>query len=270
VVKEAERENLSHAEEHSTVEYAVAHGIASRIRGEKVLIGSAHFVLEDESVSCTAEQREILDRETERYSVLLLAAGKTLAGILCVEDPLREEAGEVVRHLRQEGISRIVMLTGDNARVADNIARRVGIGEVRAELLPEDKARIVKQLKSEGRVIMVGDGINDSPALAAADMGIAMRGAADVARETADVALSENRLSVLIDLRRLGRGTMKKIYRNFAWIIGANSILLALGLAGIITPATSALLHNASTVASGIYSLQPVLKENRKDGAPLV
>jgi Cu2+-exporting ATPase len=261
VVKGAERENLSHLEEHSTVEYAVAHGIASRLRGEKVLIGSAHFVLEDEGVSCTAEQREILDREAERYSVLLLAAGKNLAGILCIEDPLREEAGEVVKRLRQEGISRIVMLTGDNARVADNIARRVGIGEVRAELLPEDKARIVKELKSEGRVIiMVGDGINDSPAMAAADMGIAMRGAADVARETADVALSENRMSVLVDLRELGRGTMEKIHRNFAWIIGANSLLLALGLGGIITPATSALLHNASTVASGVYSLKPILK----------
>ena len=198
-----------------------------------------------------------------------MAAGKNLAGILCIEDPLREEAGDVVKRLRQEGISRIMMLTGDNARIADNIARRAGIDEVRSELLPEDKARIVKELKREGRVIMVGDGINDSPALAAADMGIAMRGAADVARETADVALSENRLSVLVDLRRLGRGTMEKIYRNFAWIIGANSLLLALGLGGIITPAMSALLHNVSTVASGVYSLKPVLKENHKDGAPL-
>ena len=269
VVKGAEKEDLSHREEHSTVEYAVAHGIASRLRGEKVLIGSAHFVLEDEGVPCTAEQREILDREAERYSVLLLAAGKNLAGILCIEDPLREDAGDVLKRLRQEGISRIVMLTGDNARVAGNIARRVGIDEVRAQLLPEDKARIVKGLKGEGQFIMVGDGINDSPALAAADMGIAMRGAADVARETADVVLSENRLSVLVDLRRLGRGTMEKIYRNFAWIIGANSVLLALGLGGIITPAMSALLHNASTVASGVYSLRPVLKENRKDGAPL-
>jgi Cu2+-exporting ATPase len=267
VVKGAEKENLSHREEHSTVEYAVAHGIASLLRGEKVLIGSAHFVLEDEGVSCTAEQREILNRETERYSVLLLAAGKNLAGILCIEDPLRKEASTVVKRLREEGISRIVMLTGDNARVADNIARRVGIDEVHAELLPEDKARIIKELKGRGRVIMIGDGINDAPALAAADMGIAMRGAADVARETADAALSENRMSVLVDLRRLGKGTMEKIYRNFAWIIGANSILLALGLGGIITPATSALLHNASTVASGVYSLKQVLKLNHKDGA---
>ena len=269
VVKGAEKENLCHLEEHSTVEYAVAHGIVSHLRGEKVLIGSAHFVLEDEGVSCTAEQREILDREAECRSVLLLAAGKNIAGILCIEDPLREEAGDVVKRLRQEGISRIMMLTGDNARIADNIARCAGIDEVYSELLPEDKARIVKELKREGRVIMVGDGINDSPALAAADMGIAMRGAADVARETADVALSENRLSVLVDLRRLGRGTMEKIYRNFAWIIGANSLLLALGLGGIITPAMSALLHNVSTVASGAYSLKPVLKENHKDGAPL-
>jgi Cu2+-exporting ATPase len=269
VVKRAERENLSHLEEHSTVEYAVAHGVASRLRGEKVLIGSAHFVLEDEGVSCTAEQREILGLETERRSVLLLAAGKKLAGILCIEDPLRDDARDVINRLRQEGISRIVMLTGDNARVADNIARRVGIGEVRAELLPEDKARIVKELKGEGCVIMVGDGVNDSPALAAADVGIAMRGAADVARETADIALSENRMSALVDLRRLGKGTMEKIHRNFAWIIGANSILLALGLGGIITPATSALLHNASTVASGVYCLKRILRENSEDGTRL-
>jgi Cu2+-exporting ATPase len=269
VVKGAERENLSHLEEHSTVEYTVAHGIASRLRDEKVLIGSAHFVLEDEGVPCTAEQREILDLEAERCSALLLAVGKELAGILCIEDPLREEARDVVNRLRQEGISRIVMLTGDNARVADNIARRVGIDEVRAELLPEDKARIIKELKREGCVIMVGDGINDSPALAAADIGIAMRGAADVARETADVVLSENRMSVLVDLRRLGRGTMEKIHRNFAWIIGANSILLALGLGGVITPAMSALLHNASTVASGIYGLKGILRENHEDGTRL-
>ena len=267
VVKLAEKEKLSHREEHSTVEYAVAHGIVSRLRGKKVLIGSAHFLLEDEGITCTAEQREILDRETEQYSVLLLGAGDSLAGILCIEDPLREDAADVVKRLRQEGISRIVMLTGDNPRVAGNIARRVGIDEVRAKLLPEDKARIIKELKVGGQVIMVGDGINDSPALAAADMGVAMRGSADVARETADVVLSENNLSVLVDLRRLGKGTMEKIHRNFAWIIGTNSILLALGLGGIITPATSALLHNASTVASGIHSLKPVLKEDHKDGA---
>jgi Cu2+-exporting ATPase len=262
VVKAAEREELSHQEEHSTVEYVVAHGIASRLRGEKVLIGSEHFVLEDEGVSCTAEQREILDRESERYSVLLLAEGESLAGILCIEDPLREDASDALRRLRQEGISRIVMLTGDNPRVADSIARHVGIDEVRAKLLPEDKARIVKELKGEGLVIMVGDGINDAPALAAADTGIAMRGAADVARETADVALSETRMSVLADLRMLGKGTMKKIHRNFAWTVGVNSVLLALGLGGVITPATSALLHNLSTVASGIYSLKPILTDS--------
>jgi Cu2+-exporting ATPase len=269
VVKAAERENLSHREEHTTVEYVVAHGIASRLRGEKVLIGSTHFVLEDEGVPCTAEQREILDNELERYSVLLLAVGKNLAGILCIEDPLREDAGGAVKRLRQEGISRIVMLTGDNPRVAGTIAKRVGIDEVRAKLLPEDKARIIKELKGDGLVIMVGDGINDSPALAAADTGIAMRGAADIARETADVVLSENRMSVLVDLRRLGKGTVEKIHRNFAWIVGTNSLLLALGLGGIITPAMSALLHNASTVASGVHSLKPILKEDREDGMRL-
>jgi Cu2+-exporting ATPase len=261
VVKQAEKEKLSHREEHSTVEYAVAHGIASRIQGEKVLIGSAHFVFEDEAVPCTPEQRELIDRKSDRYSLLYLAMGGRLAGVLCIEDPLREDARQVVRQLHEAGIARVVMLTGDNLHVAENVARATGIDEVHAQLLPADKTEAVKRLKSLGKVVMVGDGINDSPALAAADVGIAMCSGADIAQEVADVVLSENRLRDIVDARRLSVGAMNKIYRNYAFIIGINSLLLALGLGGVITPAVSALMHNLATIASSVYSLTPVLEK---------
>ncbi|MDR1048289.1 MAG: heavy metal translocating P-type ATPase [Synergistaceae bacterium] len=272
VVRRAEKEGLSHREEHSTVEYAVAHGIASRIPafpgnvpGERVLLGSEHFVLEDEGVACAPGQREIAEREAERHSVLFLAAGDRLAGILCVEDPLREDARGVVERLRAEGLERVAMLTGDNSRVAGHVAEALGIGEVHSQLLPEDKTKIIGGLKRLGKVVMVGDGINDSPALAAADVGVALRESADIAREAADVVLTENRLHALVDARRLGAGTMRKIKRNYAFIVGANSILLALGLGGALSPAKSALLHNLATVAAGLYSLVPVLvKEERE------
>ncbi|MDR1916884.1 MAG: heavy metal translocating P-type ATPase [Synergistaceae bacterium] len=259
VVKQAEHENLSHQEEHSTVEYAVAHGIASRIKGEKVLIGSAHFVCEDEGVPCTPEQRAIIELEGERYSLLFLAMGPALAGILCIEDPLRDDAFGIVKQLRDEGISKVAMLTGDNLKVAENVAEETGINIVLAGLLPEDKTAEVKRFKESGKVIMVGDGVNDSPALSAADVGVAMRSGADIAQEVADVVLSENRLNSLIDARRLGSGTMKKIHRNYAFIVVLNSLLLGLGLTGTITPATSALLHNLATIAATVYSLTPVL-----------
>jgi Cu2+-exporting ATPase len=259
VVKQAEKEGLSHREEHSTVEYAVAHGIASRLRGEKVLIGSAHFVFEDEGVACAPDQQEVVDREAERYSVLFLAIGGKLAGILCIEDPLREDAFDIVKRLHEVGITRVVMLTGDNFHVAKNVAEAIGIDEVQAQLLPADKTRVVKRLKNTGKVVMVGDGVNDSPALAAADVGVAMCGGADIAQAVADVILSENRLHALVDVRKLGIGVMEKIYRNYAFIIGANSLLLALGLSGAITPTTSALLHNLATIGASVYSLTPVL-----------
>jgi Cu2+-exporting ATPase len=262
VVRQAERENLSHREEHSTVEYAVAHGITSRLRDDKVLIGSSHFVLEDEGVLCTPEQREILDREAGRYSVLCLAIGGKLAGILCIEDPLREDAFNIAARLRGSGVNRIVMLTGDNARVAGNVVKETGIDEFKAQLLPEDKTEAIKLLKSSGsKVIMVGDGINDAPALSAADVGIAMRGGADVAREVADVVLSENRLGGIVDARRLGIGVMEKIRRGYAFIIGTNSCLLVLGLSGVLTPAMSAFLHNLATVGSSVYSMTPILEK---------
>ncbi|MDR1875139.1 MAG: heavy metal translocating P-type ATPase [Synergistaceae bacterium] len=269
VVRQAEKENLSHREEHSTVEYAVAHGIASLVRGEKVLIGSAHFVFEDEGVTCTPEQQEVIDRETERCSVLFLAVGGRLAGILCIEDPLRRDAVDVVRQLREAGITRVAMLTGDNLRVARSVAEETGIDEVLAQLLPGDKTEAIKRLKNTGGVVMVGDGVNDSPALAAADVGVAMRSGADIAQEVADVVLSENRLAGILDARRLGVGVMKKIYRNYVFIVGANSLLLALGLSGTITPAISALLHNLSTIGASICSLRPILGSSSGERAGL-
>ncbi|MDR1471944.1 MAG: heavy metal translocating P-type ATPase [Synergistaceae bacterium] len=263
VVKQAERENLSHQEEHSTVAYAVAHGIASRLNGEKVLIGSAHFVCEDERVRCTPEQRAIVDREAGRGSLLFLAIGDALAGIIRIEDPLRPGAADIVRRLREEGVVRIAMLTGDNRRVAESVAEEIGVDMVLAQLLPEDKTAAVKRFKESGKVIMVGDGVNDSPALSAADVGIAMRSGADIAQEVADVVLSENRLRGIIDARRLGAGAMRKIYRNYSFIVGVNSALLALGLTGTITPAMSALLHNLATIGATLYSMAPILEKGR-------
>ena len=263
VVKQAEKEGLSHREEHSTVEYAVAHGIASRLRGEKVLIGSAHFVFEDEGVVCTPEQQEVIRRETEKYSVLFLSMGSKLTGMLCVEDPLREDAFDIVERLHEVGITRVVMLTGDNVCVAQNVAEAVGIDEVQAQLLPADKTAAVKRLKRDGKVVMGGDGVNDSPALATADVGVSMCSGADIAQAAADVILSENSLHALVDIRKLGVGVMQKIYKNYAFIIGANSLLLALGLSGAITPAASALFHNLATIGASVYSLTPVLGDGK-------
>jgi heavy metal translocating P-type ATPase len=271
VVKQAEREGLSHIEEHSTVEYAVAHGIASHISGhgsghseKRILLGSAHFVMEDEGIAPTDEQRRIIDEASAKYSVLLLAIGDSLAGILCVEDPLRKDAANVADRLRATGVRHVVMLTGDNPRAAENIANAAGIREFYAQLLPEDKTEAVKRMKSRGRVVMAGDGINDAPALSAADVGVTLRDSADIARETADIVLTNNALNSIIDARLLGREMMKKIRRNGAFIIGANSLLLALGLGGVISPAGSALLHNLATIGAGIYSLTPILGQTQR------
>jgi Cu2+-exporting ATPase len=271
VVKQAECEGLSHIEEHSTVEYAVAHGIASHIpaRGpeqpeERILLGSAHFVIEDEGISLTPEQRRIVDEASSAYSVLLLAKGNSLAGILCIEDPLRKDAVDIVERLRATGVRHVVMLTGDNPRAAKNIAGIVGIREFFAQLLPEDKTEAVKRMKSRGRVVMAGDGINDAPALSAADVGVTLRDSADIARETADIVLTNNDLNAIIDARLLGHKMMKKIRRNGVFIVGANSLLLALGLGGVISPAGSALLHNLATVGAGLYGLTPILDKAQR------
>lgn len=266
VVKQAEKEGVAHREMHSTVEYLAAHGIVSRIAQERVLIGSAHFVFEDEGVETSPEQQAIIDVESEHSSLLYLAIKGRLAGLLCIEDPLRKDARDIVRKLRDSGVEHVVMLTGDNQRIAANVAAEIGIDDVRSQLLPAEKTDIVKFLKNRGgKVVMVGDGINDSPALAAADVGVAMRSGADIAKEVADVVLIDNRLDGIVDARRLGDGVMRKIYRNYTFIIGTNSLLLALGITGTITPALSALLHNLSTVGASVYSLMPVLPAKEED-----
>ena len=267
VVKLAETEDVQHREEHSEVEYVVAHGIASRIGDESVMIGSEHFVLEDGRAHCTPDEREIIDEKSGSYSVLLLAVGGSLAGVLCVEDPLRDDASGIVGRLRASGVRRVVMLTGDNERNAANVAARLGVDEARARLLPEDKTEAIRLMKERSAVVMVGDGINDSPALALADVGVAMRGGADIAREVADIVLTDDRLGGIIDVRELGVGVMRKIYANYAFIIGVNSALLALGLSGKIAPGTSAMLHNLATVGAGMYALAPILRD--KDGDEL-
>ena len=265
VVRQAELEGLQHREEHTEVEYAVAHGIVSLWRGRKVLIGSAHFVFEDEGVVCSAEARKAIDRALERYSVLYLAMDSELAGLLCIEDPLRSDAGEVVDLLHKDGVRRVVLMTGDEERVARNVAGRLSIDEFHARMLPDEKNRFVERFRTgSSGVVMVGDGINDSPALSAADVGIAMSSGADIAREVADVVLSDNRLSGITDARRLGRGVMRKIYGNYAMIVGVNTILLGLGILGGITPVLSALLHNLTTVGSALYALTPVLGRGKE------
>jgi Cu2+-exporting ATPase len=261
VVKQAERENLSHREEHSTVEYAVAHGIASLLGNERVLIGSAHFVLEDEAVPITPDQIEAIEEESGGYSPLYLAIGGRLAGVICIEDPMRGDAPTVTRQLREAGIKRIAMLTGDSSRVAENVAEKAGIDEFWPQLLPEGKTGVIRQMKGScSGVIMVGDGINDAPALAEADVGVAMGGGADIARQAADVVLTENRLADIVCVRRIGLGAMRKIRRSYFFIVAANSLLLALGLGGLITPGASALLHNMATVGVSVYSLTPILE----------
>ena len=260
VVRQAELEALSHKEKHSTIEYIAAHGIVSHIGTDRVLLGSAHFVFEDMGLAPSPEQQAIIERKRGERSMLYLAIGDRLAGFLCIEDPLREDAAETIRRLHDTGVKRVVMLTGDNPYVARAVAGRVGVDETMAQLLPEDKTRLVQQWKQEGgSVVMVGDGINDSPALAAADVSIAMRSGADITQAVADIVLTDNRLTAIADARLLGAKVMQKIRRNYAFIVGANTLLLALGTGGVITPGAAALLHNLVTLGAGAFSLTPLL-----------
>ncbi|MCR5335553.1 MAG: heavy metal translocating P-type ATPase [Synergistes sp.] len=260
VVRRAEEKGLRHAEEHAEVEYIVAHGIASKLRGERVIIGSSHFVFEDEGIVMTDDDRRIIEDETSHYSLLFLAVGQRLAGIICISDPPREEAAGVISQLRGEGFRRIVMLTGDSRKAAGNTAELLGITDVFSEMLPTDKSEYIGRLAAEGRtVIMVGDGINDSPALSAAAAGVSMRSGADIAREVADIVLLNNDLASLGEARRICAGTMRKIHNAHAFIIGINTALLLAGLFGMAAPALSALLHNLMTVGASIYSMTPVL-----------
>jgi heavy metal translocating P-type ATPase len=263
VVKKAEEENLKHREEHAEVEYAVAHGIVSMLGDSRVIIGSEHFVVEDEKISINPGDALTIAGLPPNHTLLYLAVGRRLAGVLCIEDPLREEAGEVVRDLGKEGLTRILMLTGDNRRAASYAASRLNLDFYRAGLLPEQKTECIKELRQAGaKVIMVGDGINDSPALSASDVGIAMKESADIAREVSDVVLTKGDLRSVIMARKLATRTMKRIYENYAFIVAINSTLLALGLSGVISPALSALLHNASTICTSVRSMMPFLDED--------
>ena len=265
VVDAAKERHLSHEEMHSKVEYVVAHGISSSIDDKKVLIGSSHFIFEDEGCTIPSEYQDRYDSLKPEYSHLYLAIEKQLVAVICIEDPLREEATEMVRDLKKAGIRKVVMMTGDSERTAAAIAKRVGVDEYYAEVLPEDKANFVEKEKSEGRkVIMIGDGINDSPALSAADAGIAISDGAEIAREIADITIAADDLREVVTLKLLANAMMKRIHKNYRNIVGINSGLILLGVTGIVQPTVSALLHNASTLMISLGSMKNLLDENKR------
>ena len=260
VVQAAIDRHLVHEELHSKVEYIVAHGISSKINDKKVVIGSYHFVFEDEKCAVPDGMMEAFDKLPSECSHLFMAIDHELAAVICIEDPLREEAAAVVRKLKETGISKVVMMTGDSDRTAKAIAARVGVDEYYSEVLPEDKASFVEEEKKAGRkVIMIGDGINDSPALSAADIGIAISDGAEIAREIADITVGADSLNELVTLKLISDGLMKRIHKNYIFIVGFNTGLIVLGVAGILQPATSALLHNTSTLMIGLKSMQDIL-----------
>ena len=260
VVDAAKEKNLEHEEMHTKVEYIVAHGIATTIEGKRVVIGSHHFVFEDEGCVIPEGKSEIFDTLPKEYSHLFLAIENNLAAVICIEDPLREEASAIVNSLKRVGISKVVMMTGDSERTAAAIAKRVGVDEYYSEVLPEDKAKYVEKEKSEGRkVIMIGDGINDSPALSAADVGIAISDGAAMAREIADVTIGADALYEIVTLKAISDGLVKRINKNYRMIVGLNSGFIAMGVAGIISPTVSALLHNTSTIAISLKSMENLL-----------
>ncbi len=256
VVNAAKEKNLSHEEMHSKVEYIVAHGISTTIATKKVIIGSHHFVFEDEKCVIPEGMEQRFAELPEEYSHLYLAIEGRLVAVICIEDPLRPEARDVIKNLKKVGFQKIVMMTGDSDRTAKAIAAKVGVDEYYSEVLPEDKASFVEKEKSKGRkVIMIGDGINDSPALSAADVGIAIGDGAEIAREIADITIGADNLEEVVILRKISDGLMKRIHGNYRFIVGFNAGLIALGVAGVIMPTTSALLHNTSTLAIGLKSM---------------
>ena len=260
VVKAARERGVTHDEMHSEVEYVVAHGISSRINGCKTVIGSQHFVFEDEGCAVPEGGQAAFDALPAELSHLYLAVGGELAGVICVADPLREEAAQTLRQLRELGVSKLVMMTGDNERTAAAIAKQVGVDQYFAEVLPEDKARFVKEEKAAGRtVVMIGDGINDSPALSEADVGVAISGGAAIAREIADVTIAADDLRELVLLRRIAMALQRRTSWNYRFVIGFNSALIALGALGVLPPATSALLHNLSTLGISVRSMTDLL-----------
>ena len=265
VVREAVNRNLVHEELHSKVEYIVAHGISSKIGEKHIVIGSYHFVFEDENATIPEGKKEIFEQLPEQYSHLYMAIDGVLVAVICIEDPLRPEAVEVIAKLKKLGISKVVMMTGDSDRVASAIAKKVGVDEYHSEVLPEDKASFVEAEKNAGRkVIMVGDGINDSPALSAADVGIAISDGAEIAREIADVTVGADDLHELVTLKKISNGLMERIHRNYRLIVGINTSLIVLGVAGAFPPTTSALLHNTSTLLISLKSMNNLLDEKEE------
>lgn len=262
VVDAAREKYLDHEEMHSKVEYIVAHGISTTINGKKAIIGSYHFVFEDENSIIPEGMEEKFRHLPEEYSHLYLALEGVLAAVICIEDPLRPEAAEIIRQLKKAGLKKIVMMTGDSERTAKAIAKKVGVDEYYAEVLPEDKANFVEKEKAEGRkVIMIGDGINDSPALSAADVGIAISEGAEIAREIADITVAADDLAEILVLRMLSNRLMKRIHKNYRFIVTFNAGLILLGVGGILQPTTSALLHNTSTLYIGLKSMGNLLDE---------
>ena len=260
VMDAAKERGLTHEEMHSKVEYIVAHGISTMVDGRKAIIGSHHFVFEDEKCTIPVGKEELFRNLPEEYSHLYLGIEGKLAAVICIEDPLRPEAPEVVKALRKAGFTQIVMRTGDSDRTAKAIAARVGVDKYYSEVLPEDKAKFVEEAKAQGRkVLMVGDGINDSPALSAADVGIAISDGAELAREIADITIGADDLSVMVTLKEISNGLMHKIHKNYRRIVGINGSLIALGVTGVIQPTMSALLHNTSTLLIGMDSMKSVL-----------
>ena len=263
VVEAARKRGLEHEEMHSKVNYIVAHGISSTIEGKRVVIGSHHFVFEDEK--CSVREPWIRQFETlpEECSLLYLAIEHELAAVVCIEDPLRKEAADVVRALKATGLEKVVMMTGDSEKTAASVARRVGVDAYYSEVLPEDKAKFVEQERASGRtVIMIGDGINDSPALSAANVGIAIRDGAQIAQEIADITISAENLWEIVMLRRLSEALMRRIQKNYRSIVGINATLILLGVTGILQPTTSALLHNMSTLTISLTNMKNLLDEN--------
>ncbi len=262
VVRAAKEQNLEHEEMHSKVDYIVAHGIASYIANQRVVIGSHHFVFEDEKCTIRKEYERQFEQLPNEYSHLYLAIEQELAAVICIEDPVREEAAEIIRQLKREGFEKVVMMTGDSMRAAAAIASKIGVNEYYAEVLPEDKANFIQKEKQAGHVVvMVGDGINDSPALSAAHVGIAISDGAAIAREIADITISADNLQELIALRRLSKAMLRRIAWNYRIILGVNGVLILLGISGIIPPTTSAFLHNASTLGIGLKSMNNLLIE---------
>ena len=264
VVRAAKEHGISHEEMHSEVEYIVAHGIASRVGGQRVVIGSHHFVFEDEKCTIPAAEQQKFDALKPAYSHLYMAASGQLVGVICISDPLRPEAAAVLNGLRALGIRNTVMMTGDSERTAAAIAKQVGVDRFFAEVLPEDKANFVQQAKAEGHtVVMIGDGINDSPALSAADIGIAINSGAAIAREIADVTIKADSLEELVALKAIANSLQKRVHANYRFVLTFNSALIALGALGILQPASSAMLHNLSTIGISLKSMTNLLPENR-------